>query len=966
MNRLRWLTACAVIVSAASATGQFPLSPDINLFGDDLPQKNPAPPQPGRHFIKRLDPVKDAPADSQILVFRDGQQLHGELTEVTAEGIVWKRSDSDEVLRIPRDQVRRIGLVPFAGEAPNGFMGAVPGIPGLEPMESDEIPSRAAKTMPVKLKLPGGDWLFGAVTSADGEKFTLRLTDGTSIDIPRAQLEWLHFSPNPAPAFGFFGSALDLEGWTPESTATEIAGGTATIGGDGWIGRALSAPQRFEVALEIPPDAEEGTRLWLQPFGPQVNCYTTGTVEIQLGKTQITRQLFINRFDRQVSPYPKEAKDAAAPKGPTSYRIFYDGTGRRIVVLRNGRTVGDWKFGASKEDGEDVQAMFRQMRITGICLDRMNAGGRAPLKFSRLWLQPWNGAVPRGDETIGGQDQLSLGDAEPIVGKLDSIAAGEFVFSGESRVCKANTFVQFANAPAPLAEPVARVNLGKLGEFSVGKLEIHEGVVRCDTAFATGLEVPVKTVQAISFQSQPAMPRPAADILVFKNGDELSGKALAASSNGLVRWRTISGQELELKSGRIAGIRFAPAESGAKPAAPAATFELRNGERLRGDLVSLDEKQVQLQHPQLGALALDRSRLWHLFPSSGVEISDGGRDPESWTREAPAEPGRVARKARGSPASWVYLDGTYILRNRNTSMSPNSDQWDGLHREIPAGLDRFEVRLEAYATVASATCLLLRLSTRNSGPTWQATVSYGEVQLLVQQFNRPPNWREIPLQEKLPDLETRRAIRLFVDTKAGTGDLFVNGVLVARTGQQAGERLTPGKYMVHFQPYPNQGGPCVLSNLWIGPWTGELPHGDAATEGTTALSNGDAAPGTPKAIQDGKLAMEGEVGAFEIPVEKVQEVDFGGKMSSEPTPTRLRFADGTVVNVDQFQWDGQGLTAHSPTLGDLRLPAGVIHEIIFNPPAPHTFTLPEPPKTARHDPDQGVGLDVEIPARNAQ
>lgn len=195
MNPFRWLTACAAMVGAATAAGQFPLSPDINLFGDDLPQKNPmARAGGGGPFIKHLDPAKNAATDSQVLVFRGGQQLHGELTEVTADGIVWKRSDSSQALRIPRDEVRRIGLAPFAAEVPNAFLGGIPGIPGLEPAQMDAANRRAAKTLPATLKLAGSDWLFGEVTSADGEKFSLRLKDGTTIDMPRAQVEWLHFS----------------------------------------------------------------------------------------------------------------------------------------------------------------------------------------------------------------------------------------------------------------------------------------------------------------------------------------------------------------------------------------------------------------------------------------------------------------------------------------------------------------------------------------------------------------------------------------------------------------------------------------------------------------------------------------------------------------------------------------------------------------------------------------------------
>jgi len=45
------------------------------------------------------------------------------------------------------------------------------------------------------LKLPGGDWLFGGVTSADGETFALKLADGTVIKHSRAILAWVEQQP---------------------------------------------------------------------------------------------------------------------------------------------------------------------------------------------------------------------------------------------------------------------------------------------------------------------------------------------------------------------------------------------------------------------------------------------------------------------------------------------------------------------------------------------------------------------------------------------------------------------------------------------------------------------------------------------------------------------------------------------------------------------------------------------------
>jgi hypothetical protein len=109
---------------------------------------------------------------------------------------------------------------------------------------------------------------------------------------------------------------------------------------------------------------------------------------------------------------------------------------------------------------------------------------------------------------------------------------------------------------------------------------------------------------------------------------------------------------------------------------------------------------------------------------------------------------------------------------------------------------------------------------------------------------------------------------------------------------------------------------------------------ETESAGTTALSNGDVAPGTPKCLREGKLAIDSELGELSFPLEKTLALDFGGAMEAMRAPARLRLADGTTVNVDAFRWEGAELTAHSGTLGDLRLPAESVHEIVYDPAPP--------------------------------
>ncbi len=227
MNRLRWLTACAAILSAAPAPGQFPVAPDVNLFGDDLPQKYPngtattcrrsgRAPSFSISTKPKLKPPPPAPKCSSLA-------MTGSCTGNWWKSPMMKSSGGGRTRARPCTSraplVRRIALVPVSPEGQNIFPGGM-----LTVASTTGSAQPSAKSTPATLTLPGGDWLFGEATTTDGESFALRLEDGTSVPLHRAQLEWLHFSPEPAPALGFFGSKLDFEGWLAEPSNMEIAG----------------------------------------------------------------------------------------------------------------------------------------------------------------------------------------------------------------------------------------------------------------------------------------------------------------------------------------------------------------------------------------------------------------------------------------------------------------------------------------------------------------------------------------------------------------------------------------------------------------------------------------------------------------------------------------------------------------------------------------------------------------------
>src|SRR5258708_4653941 len=182
-----------------------------------------------------------------------------------------------------------------------------------------DIPAPPPGAVPATLKLAGGDWLFGNVTSADAQAYTVALDDRTPISLPRAQIEWMHFGETPVANIGTSGSPLDSEGWAPFSTAMDVATGTITVRGTDWIGREIPDTRRLEVTLELPADGEEGTSLWLQPLEANAGLDSrgVGTAGIRFGHSQISHTLWVEEFEERSSPLPK---DAIATGGSVKYR----------------------------------------------------------------------------------------------------------------------------------------------------------------------------------------------------------------------------------------------------------------------------------------------------------------------------------------------------------------------------------------------------------------------------------------------------------------------------------------------------------------------------------------------------------------------------------------------------------------------------------------------------------------------
>ncbi|HEY2342731.1 MAG TPA: hypothetical protein VGH90_06865 [Chthoniobacteraceae bacterium] len=416
------------------------------------------------------------------------------------------------------------------------------------------------------------------------------------------------------------------------------------------------------------------------------------------------------------------------------------------------------------------------------------------------------------------------------------------------------------------------------------------------------------------------------DRLVFQDGGQLDGTLLQAASGERIRWRMANGQERSFDLERIAGVRIDPEDQPSGPV-PLGSVELRNGDRLRGDVVSLDANTLKIKHPYFGDLVLPRAAVWKLDLDPLALVFD----EEVTSSGLP----RLPNRSSFSPLEnhWIHFDGAFLARAEGTSANQ-------FFLAAPArfGARPFEIRFDvANSSDGDPTFYLVLSAPKNDGrimiamEAWQLRMVIAKPQWHGQFV--PSARQRIDLREKLPKRSARANVRAFVDPKAGTCDLFIDGVAVMEIGRQGHERVPGLGEFIQFAPEPTrQARPTILSNLWIGPWSGESPLREE--EPKVTFTNGDVTHGRAKEIHEGKAIVASDLGDLETPAEKIGFIELGGRPAPKPTANRIRLMDGSSLNITSFRCDGHDITVQSETFGDLHLPSSAVSELVLDPAPP--------------------------------
>ena len=747
---------------------------------------------------------KPDPAGDQVLELTDGSQLHGRLVTLGKTELIWQRGDSKEPLIFAPQEVRRIVLA------------ATPADPK----------AKANAT----LKLHGDAWLTGELAGLENGKFRLNLAGPVSVEVERGKVEWLHLSPNSPPdAYeGPFGP-MGLAGW-------DAGGGTAGAAWDYADGAlvaraAMPITRRFDVLPEKVDieftasdggNAMRGLTLWIQP-GEQNRGYSKGSVQLQFRANNIT----VNSYDGQnIKNFTADLpQDKKAPK-ITRYRILHNRRSGKLAIFVNGTKAADWDVPEIKEPSPGGSLSWQP--------NYWNSNMAWTL--SKVKVQPWDGIIgpdAKGDE--GGKDLLSTGTAARQGGTLDGVSADSIRFGGKDYPRKDRQFIRLARRGADdeASPAVARVWLAQRGEFDVTALGIRDGRLTVRTSFSGDLALPLTAVRAIEFPHRlNAVEKAAAeggDTLVFRNGDELRGTLVGASHDRSVKWKPVKGdRQAEFAVARLAGIVLAPRPAKTESAGSTAV-RFRNGDWLMGELRLLDKQHLLLKSALAMNLQIDRSAVRTLYfgPNGEAPVWDGAGDRDVWMKGAvPGDnfSGRQRKDEQPKRNPWQYLDGSFTLP-RGVSRSGYGNG-PSLGRTLDNLPDKVEVSFQ-LSTPKGPAGYAIQLFTEENRPGLMIQGSWDSAYIYDMSprkqggvfFNQP---QQVDFGEKIGSEGNRRHFRFLADRKTGRLAMFVNGIVVAQFGQRPGkESAKPGKGIA-ITPQPMNSS-ATISNLWIAPWSGELP-----------------------------------------------------------------------------------------------------------------------------------------------
>jgi hypothetical protein len=355
------------------------------------------------------------------------------------------------------------------------------------------------------------------------------------------------------------------------------------------------------------------------------------------------------------------------------------------------------------------------------------------------------------------------------------------------------------------------------------------------------------------------------DAMSFLNGDKLRGKLVSVDgAGGLLTWQHKAAAEVtRYQVAALDKVDLLPRPAaGQQP--QQSIVQLVNGDRLRGDVVTLNGKQLVLKTWYAGTLNIEHPKLAEISPAAApldVLYEGPTADLAGWTSDSSTSSGLAVRNG-----------GLVLPLGRP------------IGRKIPNMPEKVRFEFELVNNANSYFMFWFFCdSPRNTGGSDAYYMNFYSSRIEFQRMNRNEGNRSLGSV----DGEDRRMIKskvlvtILADRKERRFALLLDGKLVREFTDPQEFKGTGDCIM--FQTH--QASAMRISKIKIARWDGKLPRQGGGSSGVAAgdqdtleFINGDAMSGSVRAIETNNIKFATSYATLDVPLERVVRMRFANKL----------------------------------------------------------------------------------------
>ncbi len=405
------------------------------------------------------------------------------------------------------------------------------------------------------------------------------------------------------------------------------------------------------------------------------------------------------------------------------------------------------------------------------------------------------------------------------------------------------------------------------------------------------------------------------DVLQLLDGSSLHGALDGLEPGRAVNWKHPAAKTpLQLKPDNLRQIRFGKAEKPPIAANTTCRLMFDNGDEVFGNLVSMDEQNVELDTAFAGRLKAPRSSvqsirfLWKGF----APTYEGPTGPEGWA----ISPGKDV---------WRYEDGAFF-----------STAVGSLGREVNLpGKSRITFDVAWTGQLSLALAIYTDSIERFDFGASSYMFYIGSGYVNVQRVQSGVGTTHIG-QAQVPAMRERNTARMEFrcNRETATIALYVDGEFITQWRDQGGF-VAKGTGICFFS---QRMGPMMrLTNLRVAEWDGrddtQMPEVKPEGVQVLYLVNNDQAEGKLLGVQAGKANVQTDFATLKVPVERITDIYLrpGQPMTNVLAgEVRAVFAGGGSVTFTIDRWSKDEVAGNNRNFGRVALKTAWVRRLQFN------------------------------------